>query len=50
MAEFEVDVTVQEDFSSYDGVTKYLLIKAIIKGNCWEFHGMDTVEIDPPDR
>jgi len=47
--EFETDVRVTEDFSKYSTLMKYELIEAIVNGLRWDFEGIDTVDIEPPD-
>ena len=48
-AEYESEVTVQEDFGGYTTRMKFDIIIDIIRGRCVDFDGYDTITIDPPD-
>jgi hypothetical protein len=47
--EFETEVRIEEDFSDYTLRQKLDLIIAILKGQTWDFEGVDTVSYEPPD-
>ena len=48
--EWEGEVTIAEDFSTWDRETRLELIAKIAEGETVEFTGETSIDIDPPDR
>ena len=47
--EFDTEVHINEDFSTWTLEDRLELIGVIAEGGDWEFIGEDTVSIEPPD-
>ena len=45
--EFETEVRIEEDFSTWSNEAKLNLIIHIITGHSWTFEGTDTVSYEP---